>query len=310
MTCRKVVATVCLAVFLAAGAVFGAEPAPDAKAPAWPVSPVGFVKGYTWGWVGSRGSYLGDRPAESMRLLADTGSQWVCIGFVGHQPTRNTPEIRFAESDPSMVTDDEIRHAVKLARDNHLKVILKPVIDPADGQWRGTIEFKTTDGKTDDAAWEKWWKAYETFMLHYAAIAQTEKCELLCIGCEMHTTERFESQWRAVIGKIRKAYSGPLIYDTNWGDEEKVAWWDAVDIIGISAYYPVSTKDDTSLAHMITAWEKIRDRLRKLAAAPTVRSSSSRLVFAAPAPRPPCRGTSVTLNGPTTPRSRPDSMSR
>ena len=54
MNYRTVVATACLVVLLVAGAVFGAEPAPDAKAPAWPVSPVGFVKGYTWGWVGSR----------------------------------------------------------------------------------------------------------------------------------------------------------------------------------------------------------------------------------------------------------------
>jgi hypothetical protein len=166
-----------------------------------------------------------------------------------------------------MATDDEIRHAIRLARDNHLKVILKPVVEPADGQWRGTIEFKTADGKTDEAAWAKWWKTHEAFMVHYATIAQAEKCELLCIGCEMSTTERFEKAWRAAIAKVRQVYSGPLIYDTNWGDEEKVAWWDAVDIIGISAYYPVSTRDDTSLDRMVASWQKIRDRLRQLAAA-------------------------------------------
>jgi hypothetical protein len=232
-----------------------------------PVSPVGFVKGYTWGWTGGRGTWLGDAPAESMKRLAETGSQWACIGFVGHMTTRSTPEVRFADADPTMATDDEIRHAIRLARDNHLKVILKPVVEPADGQWRGTIEFKTADGKTDEAAWAKWWKTHEAFMVHYATIAQAEKCELLCIGCEMSTTERFEKAWRAAIAKVRQVYSGPLIYDTNWGDEEKVAWWDAVDIIGISAYYPVSTRDDTSLDRMVASWQKIRDRLRQLAAA-------------------------------------------
>jgi hypothetical protein len=232
-----------------------------------PASPVGFVKGYTWGWTGWRGSYLGDPPAESMKALAETGATWACIAFTGHMPTRNTPEIRWADAYPKMVTDDEIRRAIKLARDNHLKVILKPVVDPDDSQWRGTIDFKTADGKTDDAAWQKWWKAHEEFLLHYAAIAQAEKCELLCIGCEMKTTERFEKEWRGTIAKIRKVYAGPLIYDTNWGDEEAVAWWDAVDIIGISAYYPVSTKEDTSAAHMEAALGKIRDRLRALSLA-------------------------------------------
>jgi hypothetical protein len=237
----------------------------EAATPA-PKSPVGFVKGYTWGWVGSRGSWTGDGPAESMKRLAETGTTWIALAFLGHMKTKGTPEVTWGEANPRMVTDDEIRQAIRLARSLKLKVILKPTLDPLDGAWRGTIEFRGADGKDDLDAWQKWFTSYEAFQAHYAAVAQSEKVEMLCIGCEMVSTERFEKEWRSVAAAARKAYAGPLTYNTNWGSEEKVAWWDAVDVIGISAYYPVGAKEDTSLAKMTASWEAIRDRLRKLAA--------------------------------------------
>jgi len=44
-------------------------------------SPIGFVKGFSWGWTGWRGQYLGDEPADSMKKLARTNADWVCISF-------------------------------------------------------------------------------------------------------------------------------------------------------------------------------------------------------------------------------------
>lgn len=49
--------------------------------------------------------------------------------------------------------------------------------------------------------------------------------------------------------------------DTNHGDEAKGQWWDAPGVIGISAYYPVSAKPDTSLGRMLASSSKTRDRL-------------------------------------------------
>src|SRR5271167_3569330 len=95
----------------------------------------GFIKGYTWGWVGSRGQYEGTGAARSMKLLAETGTQWVCITFGASMITSTTPEIRWADANPKMVTDDEIRHAIDLARENNMQVILKPVVNPDDNVW-------------------------------------------------------------------------------------------------------------------------------------------------------------------------------
>ena len=76
-------------------------------------------------WTSSRvfrGAGLGPREygtpaaADSMQKLADTGSEWVCIAFAPNMKTYDTPEIRFSDANPQMVTDDELRHAVDLAR--------------------------------------------------------------------------------------------------------------------------------------------------------------------------------------------------
>lgn len=275
------VAVLILASLVAAAAEVPAPPAAvpaqaapakaeAAKAPPAPVSPVGFIKGYTWGWNSGRGDYLGEAPAESMKLLAETGTQWVTIAYMCHMPAWNKPEILWGDRDPTMVADDEIRRAVKLARDLKLKVILKPVVDLApgfpEGKWRGTIDFTTPDGKADEAAWQAWWKNYQAYILHHAALAQELRAELFCIGCEMRTTERFERQWRDLIQKVRQVYRGPLVYngclETMW----EVRWWDAVDLLGVSAYSWHPDQTDPSVEALVAYWTKWRDNFRLLVA--------------------------------------------
>jgi len=206
-------------------------------------SPTGFIKGHSWGWTGRRGQYLGDAPVDSMKKLADTGANWVCISFAGEMDEPNNPQIFWADSDPCMVTDDEVRRAISLARQNNLKIILKPVVNVRDGTWRSWIKFETAEGEIDTQAWDKWWVNFRQFLLHYARIAEETGCEMYCLGCEMGSTEPFEDRWRSLIAEIRKVYSGAITYDTNHGEEANIKWWDAVDIIGISAYYPIGTND-------------------------------------------------------------------
>lgn len=219
-------------------------------------SSVGFIKGYSWGWTGIRGDYLGDAPDESLKSLAATGANWIALCFAGEMQTKGSPTIMWSENNDRMVTDIEIRRAIALARKHNFKVLLKPVVNCRDGAWRGTITFET------EADWDKWWQDYEAFLLYYARIAAEEKCEAFNLGCEMLTTEGFTDKWRHVAAKVREIYQGPIIYNSNHGHTEKIDWWDTVDIIGVSAYYPVATKADSSLEKMQSSWEPVRDKLR------------------------------------------------
>jgi hypothetical protein len=208
-------------------------------------SPTGFIKGHSWGWVGTRGQYLGDAPAESMKKLAETNANWVCIAFGAEMNKPDDTNILWGDNDPCMVTDNEIRRAIELARKNNLKVILKPTVNVRDGTWRGYIQFKNPDGKTIDVnAWGQWWGNFNRFILHYAQIAKETNCEMLCLGCEMGTTEPFVDRWRNLIAEVRKVYPGAITYNANHGNENKVRWWDATDVIGISGYYAIGVDDE------------------------------------------------------------------
>jgi hypothetical protein len=213
-----------------------------------------------------------------MKKMADTGANWVCICFAAEMEKPNEPQIFWADSDPCMVTDDEIQRAISLARQNNLKIILKPMVDVRDGTWRALIKFKTAEGKDDTKSWDKWWADYKKFLLHYAHIAEQAKCEMFSLGCEMGSTEQFEDRWRSLIAEIRKIYSGAITYDTNHDEEDRLKWWDAVDIISISAYYPIgtgrvdtATKDPNkvtpsgnSVEVLKRRWKPIKEKLRRI----------------------------------------------
>jgi hypothetical protein len=236
-----------LAVTLIASCVDAQEPARQ----------LDFIKGFSWGWTGMRSEYEGKRPEESMQLLAETGTEWIALCFAAHMPAKDSPEILYGELDPAMVSDEEVLRAIRLARENDLKIIMKPVVNCFDGTWRAEIDFQ------EDGGWEKWWRNYQAFLLHYARIAAQSECEMFCVGCEMRSTESMEGRWRRVLREIRTVYDGPLVYNANHGDIDRVQWFDAVDVIGVSAYYSVATEDDTSLKRMLTGWKPIRERMRR-----------------------------------------------
>jgi hypothetical protein len=229
---------------------------------------LGFVKGHSWGFDSRRGNYESPQAERSMRALAATGANCVCICFATTMPNAETPEFAWGAANPRMVSDDEIRHAVDLARAGGMKVILKPMINVRDGTWRAWIKFfrPVTDeeqsqgvsgeldpwndepvmrqGEVKDLAkWDQWWQRYREFILHYAKIAQEKKVESLCLGCEMSSTEEFQDQWRELIKQVRQVYDGALTYDVNHDSEHHVKWWDAVEYISVSAYYAVKPPD-------------------------------------------------------------------
>ena len=108
---------------------------------------VGFIKGYTWGWDGGAGDYASPLARDSMRKLADMGCEWVCIAFATTMPTYDDPEFAWSTANPQMVTDDDLRSAIRLARECNLKVILKPTVNCRDGVWRAWIVLPIGDSR-------------------------------------------------------------------------------------------------------------------------------------------------------------------
>jgi hypothetical protein len=141
------------------------------------------------------------------------------------------------------VTDDEVVRAIREAKALGLRVCLKPVVNVADGTWRAHIGFFDRD-VPGEPTWSEWFASYTEFIVHAARIAEAEGCEMLCVGCEMVRADAREADWRALIAEVRSVYGGLVTYNCDKYQEDRVTWWDAVDVITSSGYYPIDRWDE------------------------------------------------------------------
>ena len=185
----------------------------------------------------------------ALRRLQALGVNWISITPFGFQ--RSEPAVRRGGYED----DDSLRGATRQAHALGIKVMLKPHL------WA-----------RDEAAWERWtdeeWRAwfasYEVFIAHYAALARDANIDALCIGNELKHSTRFETEWRRVIARVRSIYPGPVTYGANFDEVDRVAFWDALDWIGVSAYFPLVDHPSPSRAELAAAWKPIMRRLEAL----------------------------------------------
>jgi len=206
-------------------------------------------------------SWVAGRPvtAADFESLITNHVNWIVQTPFGWQPALDSPIIRLA-TDGNVYwgeTDEGLRITAQLARAAGIHTLLKPHIwIMRGGGWRGEIEMKS------DEDWDEWFNQYEKFILHYAKFAEENKIEALSIGTELHNTlKNHEKEWRNIITQIRKIYHGSLTYAANWYKEyEEVPFWDALDYIGIQAYFPLTDSDSDSesatLDKLKKGWER------------------------------------------------------
>lgn len=221
-----------------------------------------WINGFTYGWMAKRGDYRTDSAIKSQDKLFDLGINWMCLAFPVMQHSFSSTEIYYDYS--TTIADKDLVFVINRTRAKGIKVCLKPVINCTDGMWRAYINFPDSDMLEKDRYWDKWFESYSAFLCHYAELAADTGCEMFCIGCEMSGTERKEEHWRNLIRKIREIYKGPIVYNANHGREEDVAWLDAVDYIGTSAYYRVGKKPNDSKENMLEVWNKVGKDMEKL----------------------------------------------
>ncbi len=198
----------------------------------------GHVGGITWGWTGIRGTWDTPEAEQSLDAVSTIAADWVTIAFAALQPTAQSTEVLFR--DEPTVTDDEVRWAIRAAKQRGHRVCLKPIVNVADGTWRAYIGFFDWD-VPGEPSWAEWFASYTEFIVHHARIAEEEGVELFCVGCEMVRADGRDREWRELVERVREVYSGPITYNCDKYQEDHVTWWDAVDVISSSGYYPTGT---------------------------------------------------------------------
>jgi hypothetical protein len=140
----------------------------------------------------------------------------------------------------------------------NISVMLKPQIWIPRG-FTGHIKMKS------ESDWTILEKNYETFIIDYAKLAQSTRCEIFCIGTELNNfvTER-PLFWSKLISKIKKNYSGKITYAENWDTYQKVSFLAELDYIGVDAYFPLTTEKTPSIKAMSNAWKPIIKEIEAL----------------------------------------------
>ena len=72
-----------------------------------------------------------------------------------------------------------------------------------------------------------------------------------------------ETHWRSMIEKTRRVYSGRLTLAANFDNYHEVGFWDALDLIGINAYFALRQTLETGLSEtgLKDAWQDIFGRI-------------------------------------------------
>ena len=159
-------------------------------------------------------------------------------------------------------TDDSVAHVISYIKKKGMTPILKPHVDLYSGDWRGEIGkyYSTQD-------WKDFFWNYTQFITHYADLANKHGAtNIFNVGTELDGTEGHSDEWREVIRNVRKELPAhtQILYGCNWyPDVNAVNWWDAVDLIGVDAYYPLSQKTNPSLSELKSAWKPIMDNLHQ-----------------------------------------------
>lgn len=208
-------------------------------------------------WVGGR-QIVSDAEFAS---LVRNNIDWISQTPFAWQSNANDPDIRMnTNSDNGWwgESDAGISETTRLARKSNIKTLLKPHLWIR-GSWPGEVSM------ADETHWKTWFTNYQEFILHYAKLAEENKMEIFCIGTELAIASSHEQQWRNLIAEIRKVYSGQLTYAANFNQEYlKVRFWDALDFIGIQAYFPLSQKNNPTAEEMTINWTEHLNAIEKI----------------------------------------------
>jgi hypothetical protein len=199
--------------------------------------------------------YGGERAARSLAELAGTGARVVALVATSYQ---DTPDASFVGSDPERTPSDaSLATAAALARAHGLRVRLRLLVDTRSGEPRVTI------APADPAAW---FASYAQRVRHYARLARRIGARSLEIGAELKGVSRDAERWRALVAVARSEFRGRVSYAANWDEVAQVTWWDAVDEIGVDAWFPLAAAPAPEEDAVVAAWQPHLDALGALAA--------------------------------------------
>ena len=199
--------------------------------------------------------WASDAVVPALADIRSVGAGWVAI----HPYARIHADGRVTFRNAPL----EVQRPIREAHHAGLKILIKPHLAywGSPFSWRGEITF-------DDAAhWKTFWRDYRRWIDRVAS--WSTDADGFVVGTELDRTLEHRSQWREVIASVRERVDAPLTYAANWTDYRRVPFWDALDVIGIQAYFPLvdQSLDPARLreSDFEAGWRRLMTELRAFA---------------------------------------------
>ncbi len=252
--------------------------------------PAHAVRGVNYAHIHRDGRGYGSEASETeLANLRGLGVDWIALTPFGYQHSADQDQIAGFDPDEPLehflapptpgvattpgsnmpqrgrdrtLTDRHLADQIASAHDMNVKVMIKPHIWSR-AFWQGDDWHGSIDQPTPEAH-DRWQRSYKRFILHYARLARDTGADALCLGTElvMQTTQH-PDEWREIIREARKIYPGKLTYAAHWEIEyQAIEFWDELDAIGISAYFPLDVPDDASVDQLVDAWQPHKDEIK------------------------------------------------
>jgi hypothetical protein len=195
-----------------------------------------------------------------LREIARTGANYVSIIVPYYQHDLHSERImahpRFSPS------DEVVLRTLRQARQARLQVLLFPILrleyTVTVDEWRGAIAPRDVDA---------WWRSYRAFILKFARLAAQEKAAVFCVGSELSSLDTHPERWAPLVREVRRIFRGELVYSANWDHYGRVGLWHLVDLVGLSAYFPLTEGlKQPSLERLIHAWREQRVQISRFRA--------------------------------------------
>lgn len=191
-------------------------------------------------------------------LAARTGVDLFVVGNELSSLTSTTlgptlPDLYAYQLDPARMA------AVRARRTACARRVRAEALRP-DLAWRDGTEYETLDAllRAEEEVLQRW-TAVVTGLAPSSAAGPRPLPARLAARRALH-----ERYWRALIAELRGVYGGPITYGANFDQFEEVGFWDALDAIGLTGYFPLSrwgTPDADLDAVLMAHWRDVAARI-------------------------------------------------
>lgn len=185
--------------------------------------------------------------------IRDIGGNWISIhpyARIGDQGS-----VRFRDI-PADTVPEYLAVPLRDARALGLKLQIAPHLAywRSKFSWKGDIAFETEE------EWTRFFAEYQTWIVNLARA--TRDADAFVVGTELDLTVHREAEWRRLITAVREVTDVPLTYAANWTHYTEVPFWDALDQVGIQAYFPVADSGAVTPELLDANWKPIMASVR------------------------------------------------